>query len=147
MELKYSINKDNTSIGTRNVNINLSDDFFEICLYDQIGFRSKKRCYNINLWLFCKAIILFDGEYPAFTHDIDKLVDHAVRLGESFEMDTDEISDTLTLWESKSRCDPYITFKTSKYQKNKEFYEELEENLSQKIENITENEEDEDLEL
>lgn len=76
-----------------------------------------------------KAIILYNGETPAFTHDIDKLAEHCKRLGETFSDNLDLIADSLTLWESKSRYDPYITFSQKKYDTAKSFYDEIHEKL------------------
>lgn len=76
-----------------------------------------------------KAIILYNGESPAFTHDIDKLAEHCKKLGETFSDNLEHIADSLTLWESKSRYDPYITFSQKKYDTAKLLYEEIHEKL------------------
>ncbi len=80
-----------------------------------------------------KAVILFNGEYPAFTHDIDKLAEHCKKLGEALPEELDDISDSLTLWESKSRYDPYITFSKAKYDKAKKAYEEIFASIKKRI--------------
>ncbi len=90
-----------------------------------------------------KAVIIYNGEYPAFTHDIGKLADHCKALGESFSDNLDDISDSLTLWESKSRYDPYISFSKRKYDKAKNIYDEIHEKLVQEINPVYENEESE----
>lgn len=72
-----------------------------------------------------KAIILFHGETPSFTHDIYNLAEHCKKLDESFSDKMEDVADTLTLWESKSRYDPYIAFNKNKYEKAKELYGEL----------------------
>lgn len=76
-----------------------------------------------------KAIILYNGESPAFTHDIDKLAEHCKKLGETFSDNLEHIADSLTLWESKSRYDPYVTFSQKKYDTAKLLYEEIHEKL------------------
>lgn len=80
-----------------------------------------------------KAVIIINGEYPAFTHDIDKLAEHCKKLGETFSDNLDDISDSLTLWESKSRYDPYISFSKPKYDKAKSVYEEIADKLKEKL--------------
>lgn len=83
-----------------------------------------------------KATIILNGEYPMFTHDIDKLAEHCKRLGEKFSDNLDDISDSLTLWKSKSRYDPYITFSQAKYDKAKKAYEEISEKIKERIESL-----------
>jgi HEPN domain-containing protein len=94
-----------------------------------------------------KAMIMYGGEYPAFTHDIEKLSEHCKKLGVTFSDNLDDISDSLTLWESKSRYDPYITFSKRKYEKAKDFYNEIHEKLMQEITPIVENAETEDVDF
>lgn len=88
-----------------------------------------------------KAVIIYNGEHPVFTHDIGKLADRCKALGEDFSDDLDDISDSLTLWESKSRYDPYISFSKKKYDKAKKIYDEIHERLMREISLIYENEE------
>lgn len=85
-----------------------------------------------------KAIIIFNGEYPAYTHDIDKLTEHCKKLGEKFSDNLDDISDSLTLWETKSRYDPYISFSQAKYDKAKKAYEEISANIKEKQKSLKE---------
>ncbi len=99
-----------------------------------------------------KAMILFNGENPPFTHDIERLVGICSRLGMTFSDTLDEISDTLTLWESKSRYDPFITVSPKKYEKAKSVYHELKETLTMQMngiqaEDLDEPEETESLDL
>lgn len=118
--------------------MNLADCDYKACVYneqflpDEFAVRIVTYHLQQAIKKSLKAIIMFNGGHPSFTHDIDKLVNHAISLGEHFVTNTDEITDTLTLWESKSRYDPYITFKDSKYKKAKAFYVELSKNLSNK---------------
>lgn len=94
-----------------------------------------------------KAVIIYNGEYPAFTHDIGKLADHCKSLGEDFSDDLDDISDSLTLWETKSRYDPYISFSKKKYDKAQNIYEEIHTKLMQEITPVYENEEASEYEM
>ncbi len=48
-----------------------------------------------------------------------------IKLSDNLE----HIADSLTLWESKSRYDPYITFSQKKYDTAKLLYEEIHEKL------------------
>ena len=51
----------------------------------------------VSLTASCRAIILYNGESPAFTHDIDKLAEHCKKLGETFSDNLEHIADSLTL--------------------------------------------------
>ena len=94
-----------------------------------------------------KAVIIYNGEHPAFTHDIGKLADHCKALGENYSDNLDDISDSLTLWESKSRYDPYISFSKKKYDKAKNIYDEIHTKLMQEIAPVYENEEAQEYDL
>ncbi|MCL2071734.1 MAG: HEPN domain-containing protein [Oscillospiraceae bacterium] len=76
-----------------------------------------------------KAYISFYGENPPYKHDISQLCDIAERLGVVLPSEAKEIADTLTLWESKARYDPYVSFSLLKYEKAKVAYETLRKNL------------------
>lgn len=89
-----------------------------------------------------KATILFNGEHPEFTHDIDKLAEHCKTFGNNYSEDLDLIADSLTMWESKSRYDPYISFSAKKYEMAKKVYGEIRTSLMQQIENAEEEPED-----
>ncbi len=80
-----------------------------------------------------KAYVLYYGQTPAFTHDIDELATHCKNLGAELPEELDNISDTLTLWEAKSRYDPYINFTQKKYELAKSVYEKLLKNLKNKL--------------
>lgn len=71
-----------------------------------------------------KALILYNGEYPAFTHDIGKLIEHCEKLGESFSEGAELVADSLTLWENQTRYDPFVKLSEKKYKIAKSFYEE-----------------------
>jgi HEPN domain-containing protein len=64
-----------------------------------------------------KAYILFYGEEPPYRHDISELCGICVNLGAELPNEINEIADTLTLWESKTRYDPYVSFSVEKYKK------------------------------
>lgn len=76
-----------------------------------------------------KAYISFYGENPPYKHDIAELCDIAEGLGIELPPESKDIADTLTLWESKARYDPYISFSIPKYEKAKTVYEVLRKNL------------------
>lgn len=89
-----------------------------------------------------KGLILMYGETPEFTHNIAKLRVHSERLGIELPEELEDISDTLTAWESTLRYDPFINFSEKKYSKAKKIYDELYGALKQEInmvKNIEEN--------
>ncbi len=83
-----------------------------------------------------KGLILMYGETPEFTHNIAKLRVHSERLGIELSEELEDISDTLTAWESTIRYDPFIDFSEKKYAKAKKIYNELYEDLKQEIDMI-----------
>ena len=90
-----------------------------------------------------KGLILINGEEPAYTHNITKLIGHCQRLDIEIPEELDDISDTLTLWETNSRYDPYMDFSQKKYDKAKKMYDYLYEKLSQELDEIQETDETE----
>lgn len=90
-----------------------------------------------------KGLILMYGEEPACTYSITKLIDHCQRLDIEIPEELDDISDTLTLWETNSRYDPYMDFSQKKYDKAKKMYDHLYEKLSNELDAIQETDETE----
>lgn len=80
-----------------------------------------------------KAAVLYCGEIPPFTHDIARLAEQCSRLGMSFDEELDPIADTLTLWESKCRFDPYVVLTHEKYHMAKQAYDEVWKKLDHKM--------------
>lgn len=77
-----------------------------------------------------KAVILYNGEYPSFTHDIGKLIAHCEKLGETFSDSAELVADSLTLWENQTRYDPFVNFSEKKYKIAKSFYEEAHDKIT-----------------
>ncbi|MBQ9384014.1 MAG: HEPN domain-containing protein [Ruminiclostridium sp.] len=72
-----------------------------------------------------KGLILLNGETPEFTRNIAKLSVQCDRIGVALPEQIDDIADTLTLWESTSRYDPFVSFTKNKYETAKTVYNEL----------------------
>lgn len=82
-----------------------------------------------------KSAIYYNGGVPADTNDIGYLAKQC----EPFDVFFDEfIADTLTLWETQSRYELYISFTQEKYDKAKQAYidifQKLKQDISQNIE-------------
>lgn len=80
-----------------------------------------------------KGLILIYGETPEFTHNIAKLRVHLSKLGMELPEELEDISDTLTAWETTLRYDPFINFSEKKYAAAKNIYCELSERLKHEI--------------
>lgn len=80
-----------------------------------------------------KGLILMYGETPEFTHNIAKLRVHLSKLGTELPAELEDISDTLTFWESSVRYDPFIDFSEKKYAAAKKIFNELSEKLKNEI--------------
>lgn len=89
-----------------------------------------------------KGLILLNGGAPEFTHNIAKLAVQCNKLGIELPEQLDDISDTLTLWESTIRYDPFISFTRNKYNIAKSVYKELRDRLSEDIKRITDTKDD-----
>ena len=119
--------------------INLADFDFKTCetmeahFPDEFAVRTAAYHLQQAVEKILKAVILFGGENPAFTHDIGRLADHCSKLGISLGDELENVADTLTLWESKSRYDPYITFTQKKYDMAKQAYINILQKLKQEI--------------
>ena len=77
-----------------------------------------------------KALIISRGETPEYTHNISKLAKRCEDLGIELPEKLDDISDTLTMWESSVRNDPFIVFSETKYSKAKIVYGDLKTQIS-----------------
>lgn len=86
-----------------------------------------------------KGLILISGEAPEFTHNIAKLCVYLNKSGIELPEELDDISDTLTAWESNLRYDPFINFSEKKYNAAKKIYLELSERLKREFSLITTN--------
>lgn len=80
-----------------------------------------------------KGLILIYGKTPEFTHNIAKLQVHLSKLGMELPEELEDISDTLTAWESNLRYDPFINFSEKKYAVAKNIYCELFERLKHEM--------------
>ena len=83
-----------------------------------------------------KGLILLNGETPEYTHNITKLTFQCEKLWIDLPEQLSDIADTLTLWESTSRYDPFVSFKQSKYEVAKSVYLSLHEKLSSELKKI-----------
>ena len=119
--------------------INIAEFDFKTCEVIEIHFPDefavRAAAYHIQQAVekILMAVILYRGEKPAFTHDIGRLADHCSKLGVSLGDELENVADTLTLWESKSRYDPYITFTQKKYDMAKRAYINISQSLKQEI--------------
>ena len=80
-----------------------------------------------------KGLIMIYGEQPEFSHNIGKLIDHANKLGIEFSDNVENIADTLSLWETSCRYDPYMVFSERKYVNAKSAFDEVFGMLSEEI--------------
>ena len=84
-----------------------------------------------------KGLTLIYGETPEFTHNIAKLSMRLGSLGIKLPDELEDISDTLTLWESTVRYDPFIDLSEKKYSCAKRVYAELWAMLEKELSNIS----------
>lgn len=80
-----------------------------------------------------KGTILFLGGEVEFTHNVIKLITQCEQLGEIIEEDLKDIADTLTIWETTNRYDPFINFSQKKYNTAKASYVDLSNKLTQQL--------------
>lgn len=77
-----------------------------------------------------KALLLLNGEEPPCTNDIRRLMQKCAEFT-VLPAELDIVADSLTLWESKTRYDPYIVFSRTQYDLAKRAYGEIKENLNE----------------
>ena len=81
-----------------------------------------------------KALIISCSVTPEYTHNISKLAKRCEDLGIELPEKLDDISDTLTMWESSVRNDPFIVFSERKYSKAKTVYSDLKTQINNRLE-------------
>ncbi len=111
--------------------LNLADFDYQMCLMaekefpDEFAVRGALYHLQQAAEKKLKALILLGGENPPHTHDISRLIRHCQQLGFDIYDFAEDVADSMTLWESKARYDPYIDFSERKYNKAKEVFERL----------------------
>lgn len=109
----------------------VSDRDYNHCLYDEKTFPDEfavsGAMYHIEQAVEkqLKALLLLAGTEPPFIHDITRLNNMCKQVGYDMPSQLENISDTLTVWESKTRYDPFIDFSAEKYNAAKEVYVSL----------------------
>ena len=56
------------------------------------------------------ALLLLAGTEPPYIHDITRLNNMCKEVGYDMPSQLDYVSDTLTVWETKTRYDPFIDY-------------------------------------
>lgn len=108
--------------------IELSQGDYKMCLLAEQSFPDefavRGAVYHLQQAIekAMKAIILFNGEHPPFTHNIGTLEEQCKKLGIVFPEEFDNVYDAVSFWESSSRYDPYFSFKNTTYETAKKLY-------------------------
>lgn len=97
----------------------------EPCLPDEFAVRGCVYHIQQANEKVLKAYLCVNGIQPPFSHDIGRLVGMAEQENLEIPMETRRVANTLTLWESKSRYDPYIYFSKDEYDFAKFSYEKI----------------------
>lgn len=119
--------------------LNLADFDYQMCLLaekefpDEFAVRGALYHLQQAVEKKLKALVLLGGENPPFTHDISRLVTICQRLGFDIDESAEDIADTMTLWETKTRYDPYIDFSERKYNKAKHVFIRISELADEQI--------------
>lgn len=109
----------------------VSDRDYNHCLYDEKIFPDEfavsGAMYHIEQAIEkqLKALLLLAGTEPPYIHDITRLNNMCKQVGYNMPTQLDNISDTLTVWEAKTRYDPFVDFSAEKYNAAKEVYVSL----------------------
>ncbi|WP_294101791.1 HEPN domain-containing protein [uncultured Ruminococcus sp.] len=118
----------------------------EICLPDEFAVRGCVYHIQQANEKALKAYLSINGIQPPFSHDIGRLVSTAQHYSLNVPAETIRIANTLTLWESKSRYDPYIFFNKDEYSDAKTSYQKLAELIKSEMKTyLTEEKQDEDI--
>ena len=76
-----------------------------------------------------KSLLMLHGGSPDRTRNIAKLEQTCVENGIELPEALDGIADTLTLWESMSGYDPFVSFSEKKYLAAKQVFRELQDQV------------------
>lgn len=113
----------------------------ETCLPDEFAVRGCVYHIQQANEKALKAYLSLNGIQPPFSHDIGRLVSMAQNDNLDIPEETIRIANTLTLWESKSRYDPYIFFNKDEYSDAKTSYQKLAELIKSEMETYLSEEE------
>lgn len=129
---------------------NLADRDYTLCLKIEGDFPDEYAvsgaAYHIQQAVekLLKAILMIYGEQPEFTHNVAKLSEKCKEKNIALPKNLEDIADTLTLWESTSRYDPYVSFSKKKYETAKDVYIKLKEQLELVLQDFSDEDEEPD---